>query len=193
VVLVLASVAVGTVVVGRADTTRPMYAARHTLVPGQPLTAGDVRVVRVQLGGRTPLYLPATQGFRAGAVVIRGVPGGELVPASAIGDESSMTGRPVAVPVAAASAQGLRAGSLVDVWVAGRADKPQTYDEPILVVAGAEVVSVSGGTGVLSGSTDATVRLLLAGGLVAQVLSAVDNGARIDLVPLPGSVPRGGS
>ena len=60
-------------------------------------------------------------------------------------------------------------------------------------MSGAEVVAVSSEGGVLSSSSDATVRLLLTDDLVPQVLSAVDNGARIDLVPVPGSVPRGGS
>jgi hypothetical protein len=34
---------------------------------------------------------------------------------------------------------------------------------------------------------------LLTNDLVAQVLSAVDNGDRVNVVPVPGSVPRGGS
>jgi hypothetical protein len=61
------------------------------------------------------------------------------------------------------------------------------------VVSSAEVVSVSSGGGVLSSSTETSVRLLLTNDQVPQLLSAVDNGARIDLVPVPGSVPRGGS
>jgi hypothetical protein len=95
--------------------------------------------------------------------------------------------------VPAGSADGLRAGSLVDVWVAAKGTDQQSYAEPHVVVSGAEVVSISSEGGVLSNSSDATVRLLLTDDLVPQVLSSVDNGARIDLVPVPGSVPRGGS
>jgi hypothetical protein len=193
VVLVLASVAVGAAAVGRADTTRPMYAASHPLVSGQSLTAADLQAVRVQLGRQSGRYLAASDPLPAGSVVLRSVQTGELVPVSAIGGEQSVTTRPVAVPVTSASTQGLRPGSLVDVWVADRGTQPQTFESPTSLVSAAEVVSVVTGGGVLSGSSDATVRLLVTDALVPQVLSAVDNGARIDLVPVPGSVPRGGS
>ena len=152
-------------------------------MPGQPLTAGDVHVVRVQLGRQSGRYLAADRSLAGGAVVIRSVQAGELVPTSAIGDRAAVTSRPVAVVVSAGSVDGLRPGSLVDVWVAAKGDRRRRrYAEPKVVVSAAEVVSVSSGGGVLSSATDATVRLLLADELVPQVLSAVDNGARIDLV-----------
>ncbi len=193
VLLVAGSIAVGATVVSRADDTQPVYAASHPLMPGQVLTSSDVHVVRVQLGAQRARYLAADRAVRSGSVVIRSVQDGELVPTSAIGNRQSVTSRPVAVVVPAGSADGLRAGSLVDVWVAAKGTDQQSYAEPHVVVSGAEVVSISSEGGVLSNSSDATVRLLLTDDLVPQVLSAVDNGARIDLVPVPGSVPRGGS
>jgi hypothetical protein len=193
VVLVLASVAFGASVIARADNTQPVYAAGHPLLPGQRLTTDDLQVVHVRLGGQRGRYLGPAALPADGAVVIRSVQDGELVPASAVGTRDAVTSRPVAVPVPAAAAQGLRPGSLVDVWIATKGDTPQTYDEPKAVVRGAEVVTVSAGSGVLSSSSDASVRLLLDGDLVPQVLSAVDNGARVDVVPVPGSLSRSGS
>lgn len=191
--LVLASVAVGVAVVGRADDTHPVYAAARALVPGQRLTADDLHVVRVQLGPQSGRYLSADRSLAGGAVVIRSVLSGELVPSSAIGDQAAVTSRPVAVVVPAGSVDGLRPGSLVDVWVAAKGVEADAYLEPKTLVSAAEVVSVTSGGGVLASSTDATVRLLLADELVPQLLSAVDNGARVNLVAVPGSVPRGGS
>lgn len=193
VVLVLASVALGAAVVGRADTTSPMYAASHVLTPGQRLTPDDVHVVRVRLGRQSSQYLAAAHGLGSGAVVVRSVQQGELVPASAVGPPESVTARPVAVPVPVAAVQGLRAGSLVDVWIARKDEGGQTFQLPEPVARSAEVVSVSTGGGVLAASSDATVRLLLSGDLVARVLSAVDNGDRVNVVPVPGSVPGSGS
>ncbi len=127
-------------------------------------------------------------------MVIRSVLAGELVPVSAVGDRLSVTTRPVAVGVPAETAHGLRAGSLVDLWIAAKGEQPQSYAPPQLSAAAAQVLSVTSESGVLSGTgSEATVRVLLAQDLVAQVLSAMDNGARIDLVAVPGSVPRGGS
>jgi hypothetical protein len=52
---------------------------------------------------------------------------------------------------------------------------------------------VSDPGGVLATGSTTTVSLLLSEPLIPDVLAAVDNGARISLVPVPGSVPRGGS
>jgi Flp pilus assembly protein CpaB len=183
----------GASVIGRADNTEPVFVASHPLLPGQRLTTDDLQVVRVRLGAQQGRYLDPAQLTADGAVVIRSVQDGELVPTSAVGSGDSVTSRPVAVPVPAAAAQGLHPGSLVDVWIAAKGDAPQTFDEPKAVVRGAEVVTVSAGGGVLGGSSDASVRLLLADDLVPQVLSAVDNGARVDVVPVPGSLTRSGS
>jgi hypothetical protein len=193
VVLVLSSVALGAAVVGRADTTTPMYAASHVLTPGQRLTPEDVHVVRVRLGHQASFYLAAANGLGSGPVVVRSVQRGELVPASALGPAESVTARPVAVTVPAAAVEGLRAGSLVDVWIARKEAGGQTFQLPEPVARSAEVVSVNSGGGVLAASSDATLRLLLSGDLVARVLSAVDNGDRVDVVPVPGSVPGTGS
>jgi hypothetical protein len=193
VVLVLASVALGAAVVGRADTTSPMYAAKHVLTPGQRLSADDVRVVRVRLGRQVSRYLAASRTPEAGAVVVRTVQQGELVPVSALGPAETVTARPVAVPVPAAAVEGLRAGSLVDVWIARKDSGGQTFRLPEPVARSAEVVSVTSGGGAFAAASDTTVRLLVAGDLVARVLSAVDNGDRVNVVPVPGSVPGTGS
>ena len=193
VVLVLGSVALGAAVVAGADDTEPVYAASHPLFPGQRLTADDLQVVQVHLGSRRGRYLRAATPPPSGAVVVRSVQDGELVPISAVGTQEAVTSRPVAVPVSAGAVQGLRPGSLVDVWIAAKGADASTYAEPEAVVRSAEVVTVSTGSGVLSSSGEAVVRLLLSDDLVPRVLSAVDNGARVDVVPVPGSVPRGGS
>jgi hypothetical protein len=193
IVLVLGSVALGATVVGQADETEPVYAASHALLPGQSLAAGDVHVVRVQLGGEAARYLPARRGLDPGQVVIRSVQDGELVPTSALGAQDAVTTRPVAVPVPAGAIEGLRPGSLVDVWIATKGADARGFAEPEPVVKGAEVATVSTGGGVLASSSEATIRLLLTSDLVARVLSAVDNGDRVNVVPVPGSVPRGGS
>jgi hypothetical protein len=193
VVLVLASVVVGAHVVGAADDRTAMYAASHPLEPGQRLSRQDLHVVRVRLDQVGARYVAAGSRWPDGAVVLRSVQAGELVPVASLGPPEAVTARPVAVPVRAGAADGLRPGALVDVWVAAKVSGAEAFREPALVVRSAEVVWVSSGGGMISGSSDATVRILLAGDLVAQVLSAVDNGDRVDVVPVPGSVPGGGS
>src|SRR3954464_13943590 len=80
VVLVLASVAFGASVIARGDNTQPVYAAGHPLLPGQRLTTDDLQVVHVRLGGQRGRYLGPAALPADGAVVIRSVQDGELVP-----------------------------------------------------------------------------------------------------------------
>ena len=192
-VLVLGSVVLGAAVVARADDTEPMYAASHVLVPGQALTAADVHLVRVQLGAQSGHYLSAGRALAGGRVVVHAVAPGELVPVTAVGSQDDVDLRPVPVPIVAGSADGVKAGSVVDVWVAQVGKSPSSYAPPTKMVTAAEVAAVSDRGGVLSTGSTTTISLLLSEPLIPEVLAAVDNGARISLVPAPGSVPRGGS
>src|SRR4051812_3609278 len=138
-----------------------MYAAQHPLLPGQRLSTDDLQVVRVRLGDQAGRYLSAAEAVRPGAVVIRTVLGGEMVPRSAVGGPESVTSRPVVVTVPAAAVEGLHAGALVDVWIAAKSADAGAFQAPVAVARSAEVVAVSSGGGMLSGSSEATVRLLL--------------------------------
>jgi flagella basal body P-ring formation protein FlgA len=127
VVLVLSSVVLGAAVVARADDTEPMYAASHVLVPGQALTAADVHLVRVQLGAQSGRYLSAGRALAADRVVVHSVAPGELVPLTAVGSQADVDVRPVPVPILTGAADGVKAGSVVDVWVAQVAKAPSIH------------------------------------------------------------------
>jgi hypothetical protein len=193
VLLVVLAVAATTAVITRSDDTTAMYAARHVLVPGQALTAADVQVVRVRLGAVQDHYLAGRRPPPAGAVVLRTVPAGELVPVAAVGRADQVDVRPVSLTVGSGTAHDLRAGALVDVWVAAGGPRSGTFATPVKLVSSATVASVVDDGGALSGDSTAAVDVLLDEVQIPQILAAVDSGARISLVPLPGSVPRGGS
>jgi hypothetical protein len=195
VVLVLASVVLGSVVVGSADDTVPVWVAARTLTAGQRVGAGDVRVQRVRLGDAATRYLSASAPWPDQKVALRLVPEGELVAAGAVGAADQVDLRPVAVPVSADVAAGLVPGVLVDVWVASRdrSAGSEAYGAPQQVARGAQVSASSTQRSALGASTAASVRLLLDPTLVPQVISAVDNGARITLVPVPATLGGAGS
>ena len=71
VLLVLASVALGSLAVGHADDRTPVFAARGPLVPGQRLTDQDLRRVDVQLGAELDHYLSAAAGLAPDRFVLR--------------------------------------------------------------------------------------------------------------------------
>ena len=190
VLLVLASVALGSRVVAAADETVGVWAAADALVAGDRVHDGALSVVQVRLDGAPERYLPADQPLPAAAVALRPVGPGELVPRSAVGDADGLERRPVGVPLGGPVPSGLVRGALVDVWVSepdpGRAG---TFADPEQVAAAAEVAEVTSGGGALSAGGSTTVQVLLAEDELRDVLRGLASGAEVALVLVPGSTP----
>ncbi|MEP7369148.1 MAG: hypothetical protein ABI662_05800, partial [Dermatophilaceae bacterium] len=89
------------------------------------------------------------------------------------------------------------AGSIVDVWVNAkdRSSGADKYGNPVKTLEGATVVRApdtsAGGLDAASGTTAVPVMVPDAG--VQALIAAIDQGARITLVPVPGSPTRAGS
>jgi hypothetical protein len=191
--IVLASVAVGARVVAAADDTVPIYAAGATLVTGRTLQIGDLTVVRVRLGDGVAAYLPARSPIPAGATLLHTLGPGELVPVSAVGTAASLQTRPVTVPLDGAPPAGLGAGSRVDVWSSARdpAAGATAYQPPVRLAEAAEVCAVSAADGGPALAQGGSAQILLGRAELPEVLDALANGARIVLVPVPGSAGSG--
>jgi hypothetical protein len=119
-VLVAASVLVGARLLAAADDTVGVWAVVRDVSAGAPLTpeAMAVRQVRFTDPVTAAGYLPADRPVPAGAVAGRDLAAGELVTRAAVG---SRGGAAFEVPVVVddTGAPGdLRAGDVVDVWVA---------------------------------------------------------------------------
>lgn len=193
VVLVLASVVVGSRTVAAAQATTGVYAVTAAVGAGSALTAADVVVVQVRLDDANLAgYVPATGRPDPTWVTLRAVGAGELLPRSALGRTADLGDRPVTLPLSGAVPTGIAEGALADVWVtwpaepaggAGTSARPV----PELLVEAAEVATVSGpGTG-LSARSGADVQVLVPVGSLPEVLQALALEARVDLVPVPGS------
>jgi hypothetical protein len=195
VVLVLLAVTLGAVVVAAAHDTIPVYAVTGGLVPGQAVTQQDVRRVDVQLGSEEAAYVAADHSIDADTFALREVRAGELLPASALGSRADVRVKPVTVPVDGSSVRTLVTGSIVDVWVNERDARSATarYGRPerrLEAATVARVPEVSTGLGNVNGTTG--VQVMVPDDEVQELLAAIDQGARLTLVPVPGS-PRQGS
>ena len=196
-VLVLLSMAIGAKVIASADDTVPMYAAAAALVPGQPVTQKDVRRVDVQLDANEGRYVAADHDIAANTFALRDVRPGELLPRSALGTKADVNLKPVSVPVDGGAAAQLTVGSIVDVWVNAkdRSSGADKYGNPVKTLEGATVVRTpdtsGGGLGAASGTT--AVQVMVPDASVQALIAAIDQGARITLVPVPGSPSRAGS
>lgn len=190
VLLVLLATALGARVISSADDTVPMYAASTTLVPGEPVTPDEVRRVDVQLGADLGSYVRADHTLAADTFALREVRAGELLPRSALGSRSMIEVKPVTVPIDSGAAAALVPGSVVDVWVNERdpASAAPRYRKPQLALQAAAVARVPDAKSALSGATGtASVQIMVGSDKVQQVIAAVDQGAKVTLVPVAGS------
>ena len=192
-VLVLASVVLGSWVVASLDDRMPMYAARAALVPGQRLTQADLVRVDVQLGTQGERYLAAGSPLAPDRFVVREVREGELVPAAAIGGRDDVAVQALTLTVDAGVAAVLRVGSRVDVYVNaptnGATSGSTSFAGPELLLEAVSVSGVPRGSGGLGGSAagEQPVQVMAPTERIKEVIGEVDRGARVTLVPVAGS------
>ncbi len=190
VLLVLLATALGARVIASADDTVPMYAASSTLVPGELVGPDQLRRVDVQLGSDVGAYVRADRRLPPDSYALREVRAGELLPLSALGPRSMVGVKPVTVPVDSGAAAALVPGSVVDVWVNQRdpASAAPRYLKPQLTLQAAAVARVPDPKSALAGATGtASVQVMVPSERVQQLIGAVDQGAKVTLVPVPGS------
>lgn len=184
VLLVAASVAGVWLVVTAARQTVPVYAAAHTLVPGQVIEPGDLEVVDVALGALAGAYLPAEHS--AGALVAtRTVEAGELVPAASVGEARSARTTNVVVRSAVDVPASVGAGAVVEVWAAPIREDGG-YDEPRVLVADATVVSVTRDDSMIGGGA-AALELVIPRADVSATLAAMADESALSIVPATGA------
>lgn len=190
ILLVVASVALGSWLFATADRSVEVYQARATLTPGQPVLATDLVIVRAQLDDVAGSYLLPSQDLDD-LVISRTVPAGDLVPMSALGDAGAIDVRPVQIAMNSAMQDLVEIGSLVDLWVALPDAGGISGDllAPELLVAAVEVGSIYEDTSVFAGGSEVQVQILIAESDLARVLAALTADGEITLVPVPAGSP----
>lgn len=179
IVLVLASVGGVYAIVAASDTTTMVYAARSTLIPGDPLQGGDLVAARVRLGSSGGLYLSE---IPSDAVVTRTVAAGELVPASAVGERAGEDQTSVVLEVRGSLAAAIVTGSVVDVWSAKQVEHGQ-FGAPAVIVSRATVVRILKQDGLSAGRDAVSVEVLVPREKIAAVLQSAANGDAVSVVP----------
>jgi len=183
VVLIVASIAGVWAVVALSRQTAPVYAAAHTIVPGQAVTAADLTVVDVSLGRSGDAYL-APGAALDGVVATRTIGTGELVPAAATVPAAQSETTTVVVHSSVTVPSGVAAGSAVDLWSAAPAENGG-FATPSVLVPSATVVSVTHDDSMIGGGADA-VELVIPRADVAAALAAIAADAELSVVPAGG-------
>ncbi|MEL7976957.1 hypothetical protein AAG589_13925 [Isoptericola sp. F-RaC21] len=188
VVIVAASVALGSWAVSSAGRTVPVYAADGALTPGEAVDISRLRTVDVRIDAGTELYLRADQELPEEVVALRVVDDGELVARSALGDAADVDVRSVSVPVDQAMSSRVKPGSAVDLWSTPEAPAgADAAGEPAPLVEGVVVEQVDeAGTGLVV-SDGATLHVLVPADDLPVVLQALAVPGSVTVVPQAGA------
>ncbi|WP_181408332.1 hypothetical protein [Schumannella sp. 10F1B-5-1] len=183
--LVLLSVAGVVGIVAVTDRTAKVYAAGGTLTAGERVTADDLVLRSVALDGADKHYLRDGQIPKGGLVVTRTITGGELIPSAAVARDAEVESARLVLQVDGSVGSAVTAGADVDVWGAAtedRADPDGEVAPPAVLAAGATVVQVLDDKGLVAGSSNVAVEVLVPRERVARLLQAVADGQRLTLV-----------
>jgi len=185
--LIVASVAGVVGIVGAADSSVLVYAAREPLAPGDRVDADDLVGTSVRLAGAERLYLVPDDLPDDGLVVTKAVAEGELVPASAVGSTEGERQTSIVVGVSGELAESVEAGSIVDVWSASESTGG-VFEAPVVIVSGATVVRLVDRQGLVVDNDSRSIEVLVPRTDVARVLEAIANDDAVAVVPasLPG-------
>lgn len=185
ILLVLVSVAGVVFLVGSADRTTEVYAARDGIAVGENLTPENVVRVRVRLGDTEQHYITAAEGLPGGTVAVQRIAKDQLVPRASLGEVDQLNRKPVAITVEQSLPSQAVPGARVDVWVA-QPDAKNGFSEPKLILPGAEIAEVTTGSTTLGSSRTTVLMVLVEDRQMPALLGAQANDAKISVVWNPG-------
>ncbi|MFF1881044.1 hypothetical protein ACFVVC_06255 [Pseudarthrobacter sp. NPDC058196] len=185
VLLVLVSIAGVVLLVGSADRTTEVYAARDGIAVGERLTPENVVRAKVRLGDTEQHYITVEDGLPQGVVAMQRIAKDQLVPRASLGEVDRLDRKPVALTVDQTLPSQAVAGARVDVWVA-QPDAKNGFSEPKLLLPGAEITEVATGSTALGSSKTTVLMVLVEDKQMPALLGAQANEAKISVVWNPG-------
>ena len=187
IVLVVASAAGTTALVTATTRTVSVYRAEQAIVAGQKVTADRLVATSVRLGEVQGAYLQGSLPAE-GLVATRTVEAGEIVPISAVGTTAQLDTATVVLDLASPLADGVAAGTDVDLWSAPRLEEAQErYGPPVVLVSDAVVSRVATPKGLIAGAQKDSVEVQVPRDEVAGLLEAQADGSRISAVAVGGT------
>jgi len=185
VLMVLASMAGVIFLIGSADRTTEVYAAREGIAVGERLTQENVVAAKVRLGDTEQHYITVEAGLPQDVVATQRIGKDQLVPRASLGAVDQLNRKPVALNVEQTLPSQAVAGARVDVWVA-QPDAKNGFSEPKLILPGAEIAEVANGSTALGSSKTTVLMVLVEDKQMPALLGAQANEAKISVVWNPG-------
>ncbi len=180
--VVLLSVAGVWLALGSARHSDTLLQTTRTILPGEPLTSADFRVVDVSVGAVADGYLTPAD-LDPGLVATRTLDVGELLPAAATAAGESLRTTTVVIESSIGIPAKISPGTRVELWYAPPLPDDNRFDAPRLLLPEAIVSAIPESEGLLS-QTAGTLELVIDRSDVAAVLAAVTDGSSLSAVPL---------
>ncbi len=185
IVLVLASVLLGALLVGRLSATTTVLVAASPIVPGDVIAEADLTEVELRLGEQEELYVGTLSAVPEGAVATTTIRSGELLPRSAVGQPADVPLRPVVIPVDRTVAESVTPGAQVELWHTADESADGAPGQARLLVEEAVVRRIDEGSSL--GMRSMAVEVLVPVGDVAAVLEVLAQDERLDVIGVPGA------
>ncbi|WP_284986928.1 SAF domain-containing protein [Arthrobacter sp. fls2-241-R2A-172] len=189
ILLVLLSIAGVVALVGAADKTTQVYAAREDIAVGQRITEADFSIVNVRLDAIESNYVTVESGLPSDKVAVQRVAKNQLIPQGSLGTADLLNRKPVAISVDEELPEQAVPGARVDVWVA-MPGTDRSFEEPELLLPGAEIAQVSEGATTLGASKTKVVLVLVTDEQMPKLLGAQANDAKVSVVWNPAGLAR---
>jgi hypothetical protein len=120
--------------------------------------------------------------LQRGAVVVRPLAKGELVPLAAVGSAKDVTGTTIVLSLTSPLAAASSVGAVVDLWAAAQLGQ-NSFGPPVVIVPRAQIARIIEASGIGSSSQNVNVEVVIPRSKVALLLQAQANGDAISLVP----------
>jgi hypothetical protein len=187
--LVLGSIAGVIALVGTADRTTQVFAAREDIVVGQVVTEADLSIVRVRLDDVEAGYVTVEQGLAEGKVALQRVAKNQLVPRESLGVADALDRKPVAIAMEEELPAQAVPGARVDVWIS-MPGSSSAFEEPELLLPSAEIAGMTAGSATLGSAKTTVVMVLVTDEQMPKLLGAQANKAKVSVVWNPAGVVR---
>ncbi len=168
--LVIFSVAGVWLVIEANNHTEEFLVAANPAASGSMISEASFRVVRMNLGASSGLYLKPGD-VEPGAYLLNTMAAGQLVALGSVSSAIIDSRQPVVITSTMPLPQGVGVGDFVDIWVS-EAKEGGSFAAPMTLVLDAEIVDIAEAKGVMS-DQQPQVQVLVPVESVSPILDAV--------------------
>lgn len=183
VLLIIFSMTAVGLVLKAGNKTETYLVAKNDISVGQKLSADDVVPVEAKMEDtQKSVYFTNLEDI-SGQYATAYIKAGKFLGTTDLENPSSDSRRKVTVVLESNAAAALNNGDRVDIWVARPKENSQEFESPQTIMVGAEVSGKTSDESLIGGTGKTAVTVLVLDDALPQLLEAVNNESKINLIP----------